>query len=54
MKPVLIQNLLKRNRKRSIDTDPSKDEIEKTATSIFNWVVVALAIIIVVSISIGA
>jgi hypothetical protein len=54
MKPVLIQNLLKRNKKRSIDIDPSKDEIEKTATSIFNWALVALAIIVIVSIAVGA
>ncbi len=54
MKPVLIQTLLRKNKKRSIDIDPSKDEVEKTANSIFNWALVALAVIIVVSISVGA
>jgi len=54
MKPVLIQNLLKRNKKRSIDIDPSSDEIKKTANSIFNWALVALVIIVVVSIAVGA
>jgi hypothetical protein len=54
MKPVLIQNLMKRNRKRSFDIDPSKDKIEKTANGIFIWALVALAIIVVVSIAVGA
>ena len=54
MKPVLIQTLLRKNNKRSINVDPSKDEIEKTANSIFNWALIVLAVIIVVSISIGA
>ena len=54
MKPVLIQNLMKRTQKKSIDIDPSKEQIEKTANSIFNWALVVLTIIVVVSIAIGA
>jgi len=54
MKPVLIQSLLKKNRKKATSADTSDVEIKKTADSIFNWALVALAIIIVVSISIGA
>ena len=54
MKPVLVQNLTKRNKKESINIDPSNEEIKKTSDSIFNWALVALAIIVVVSISIGA
>ena len=54
MKSILIQNLMKRNRKKSIDIDPSKEQIEKTANGIFNWALVALVIIVVVSITVGA
>lgn len=54
MKPVLIQNLIKRKQKQSFDIDPSTEKIEKTANSIFIWALVALAIIVVVSISVGA
>ena len=54
MKSILIQTLLKRDKKKSFDIDPSKEQIERTSNSIFNWALVALAIIVVVSISLGA
>lgn len=54
MKPVLIQNLTKKNKKESIKVDPTKEEVEKTANSFFGWVLAILAVIIVGSISIGA
>ena len=54
MKSILIQTLLKRDKKKSFDIDPSTEQIKKTANSIFNWALVALTIIVVVSIAIGA
>ena len=54
MKPVLIQNLTKKNKKESIKVDPSKEQVEKAANSFFGWVLALLAIIVIGSISIGA
>ena len=54
MKPVLLQNLMKKNRKESIKNDPSKEEVEKVANKTFGWILVALTVIIILSISVGA
>ena len=54
MKPVIIQNLAKKNKKESLKTDPSKEEVEKAANGFFGWVLLILAIIVVGSIAIGA
>lgn len=54
MKPVIIQNLAKKNKKESLKTDPSKEEIEKTANSFFGWVLLVLAVIVVGSIAVAA
>ena len=54
MKPVLLQNLMKKHRKETFKIDPTKEEVEKTANSIFGWALLILAVIVVGSIAIGA
>ena len=54
MKPVLIQNLTKKNKKESIKVDPTKEEVEKKANSFFSHVLILLAVIVIGSIAIGA
>jgi hypothetical protein len=54
MKPVILQNLTKKNRKEFIKTDPTAQEVEQASSKFFNFVLVALALIVVLSITLGA
>ncbi len=54
MKPVLIQKLVKKNKKEFIKVDPTTEEVEKTSTKIYNFVLLALTLIVIITISIGA
>ena len=54
MKPVLIQNLIKKNKKESTKVDPSDKDLEKAANTVFGLVFTALAVIVLGSILIGA
>ena len=54
MKPVLLQNLIKKNRKETIKVDPKQQEVEKAANTVFGWILAGLVVIVVGSIAIGA
>lgn len=54
MKPVLIQKLVKKNKKEFIKVDPTTEEVEKASSKLFNFVVLALTLIVIITISIGA
>lgn len=54
MKPVLIQNLMKKNKKEFSKVDPTAEDVEKASSKIFNFVLLVLTLIIIISISIGA
>ena len=51
MKPVLIQNIVRRGRKEVIDNEPVGRDIERAADTIVNIIIVALAALIVGSIA---
>lgn len=54
MKPVLIQNIIRNRRKQVLRSDPVGQEIERTADRIVGAIFLALIVIIVGSIAIGA
>ena len=54
MKPVILQNLIKKNRKETIKVDPTEKEVERAANTVFGWILGGLALIVVGSIAIGA
>jgi hypothetical protein len=54
MKHVLIQKLVKKNKKEFSKVDPTTEEVEKVSSKIFNFVVLALTLIVIITISIGA
>lgn len=54
MKPVLLQNLVKKNRKETTKVEPTDKEVEKFANKTFGWALLALVLIVVFSISVGA
>lgn len=54
MKHVLIQKLVKKNKKEFSKVDPTTEEVEKASSKIFNFVVLALTMIVIITISIGA
>lgn len=51
MKPVLIQNIVRRRRKEVMQNDPAGQDIENTANKIVNSILVVLAVLIVGSIA---
>ncbi len=54
MKPVLIQKLVKKNKKEFSKIDPTTEDVEKASSKIFNFVLLALTLIVIISISLGA
>ena len=54
MKPVILQNLIKKNRKEIFKVDPTEKEVEKAANAVFGWILAGLVVIVVGSIAIGA
>ncbi len=54
MKPVIVQKLVKKNKKEFSKVDPTTEEVEKASSKIFNFVVLALTLIVIITISIGA
>jgi hypothetical protein len=54
MKPVIVQKLVKKNKKEFSKVDPTKEDVEKASSKLFNFVVLALTLIVIITISIGA
>ncbi len=54
MKPVLIQTLMKNRQRKRVAVDPSVTDLKKANDGIFVFIVFALAVIVIGSISIGA
>ena len=54
MKPVLLQNLIKKNRKETTKIDPTPEEVNKSIDTVFGWILAGLAIMVIGSIAIGA
>ncbi len=54
MKPVIVQKLVKKNKKEFSKVDPTTEEVEKASSKLFNFVVLALTLIVIITISIGA
>ncbi len=54
MKPVIVQKLVKKNKKEFSKVDPTTEEVEKASSKIFNFVLLALTLIVIITISIGA
>ncbi len=54
MKPVLIQNLMKRRRREHILPDPEPSTMQKERDRLFVFIMAALAVIVVGSIVIAA
>jgi hypothetical protein len=54
MKPVIVQKLVKKNKKEFSKVDPTTEDVEKASSKLFNFVVLALTLIVIITISIGA
>jgi hypothetical protein len=54
MKPVIVQKLVKKNKKEFSKVDPTTEDVEKASTKIYNFVLLALTLIVIITISIGA
>ena len=54
MRPVLIQTIMRRRRKKTADTQPATQQVEPAASNVMNVLLVVLAVIVIGSIAIGA
>lgn len=54
MKPVLIQNLLKKHRRQQVLPDHESSDVKKERDRLFNIILAVLAVIVIGSIAIAA
>lgn len=54
MKPILLQNLMKRHRKEKMTVDPTVEETQRSIDKFFLFLLGAVAVMVVGGIAIGA
>ena len=54
MKPVLIQNIMKKRRREQVLPDPVMEDIHKESDRLFAFILAVLAVIVVGSIAVAA
>lgn len=54
MRPVLIQTIMRRRRKKTVEIKPATQQVEPAASNVMNVLLVILTVIVIGSIAIGA